>query len=61
MVDESGRFHHAKLLTDELLTFGGDKQQLTQALWEGFDTFSLSMQVVILDYIRFSGGDCGSS
>lgn len=56
-VDESRRFHHAKLLTDGLLTFGGDRRQLTQALWSAFDTFSVSMQVVILDYIRFSGGD----
>lgn len=56
-VDESRRFHHAKLLTDGLLTFGGDRQQLTRALWSAFDTFSVSMQVVILDYIRFSGGD----
>lgn len=56
-VDESGRFHHAKLLTDGLLAFRGDQQQLTQALWSDFDHFSVSMQVVILDYIRFSGGD----
>ena len=56
-VDEHQRFHHAKLLTDGLLAFGGDQQQLTRELWRAFDTFSVSMQVVILDYIRFSGGD----
>lgn len=56
-VDESGRFHHAKLLTDGLLTFGGEKHRLTQALWSAFESFSVPMQVVILDYIRFSGGD----
>lgn len=54
-VDESGRFHHEKLLTDGLLTFTGDHQQLAQVLWEHFETFSNSMQVVIIDYIRFSG------
>lgn len=54
-VDESGRFHHEKLLTDGLLTFAGDHQQLAHALWERFETFSTAMQVVILDYIRFSG------
>lgn len=56
-VDESQRFHHAKLLTDGLLTFGGDQELLRQALWDDFDTFSVPMRVVILDYIRFSGGD----
>lgn len=54
-VDESGRFHHGKLLTDGLLTFSGDRQELTRMLWDSFDTVSLSMQTVILDYIRFSG------
>lgn len=54
-VDESGRFHHEKLLTDGLLTFTGDHQQLAKVLWEHFEAFSNSMQVVIIDYIRFSG------
>ncbi len=54
-VDENGYFHHAKLLTDGLLTFTGNHQQLAQMLWKQFEAFSVSMQVVILDYIRFSG------
>ena len=54
-VDESGRFHHGKLLTNGLLTFSGDRQELTRMLWDSFDAVSLSMQTVILDYIRFSG------
>lgn len=56
-VDESGRFHHAKLLTDGLLTFTGDRQELTTVLWAAFDSFSVSMRVVILDFIRFGGVD----
>lgn len=55
-VDESGRFHHAKLLTDGLLTFSGDRQRLVRVLWDSFDAFSVRMQTVILDYIRFGGG-----
>ncbi len=54
-VDESGRFHHAKLLTDGLLAFSGDRQELAGALWADFDSFSVSMRVVILDFIRFGG------
>lgn len=55
MVDMDGRFYHAKLLTDGLLTFGGDKQDLALSLWADFDHFSISMQKVILGFIRFSG------
>ncbi len=56
-VDESGRFHHAKLLTDGLLNFRGEQRELADALWRSFDSFSVPMRVVILDYIRFSGGE----
>ena len=56
-VDESPRFHHAKLLTDGLLTFPGDREQLSRELWRHFDRFSVKMRVVILDYFRFSGMD----
>lgn len=56
-VDENSRFHHAKLLTDGLLTFCGDRQELAQTLWDAFDDFSVSMRVVILDFIRFGGVD----
>lgn len=55
-VDQSGRFHHAKLLTDGLLSFSGDPKELADTLWNAFDQFSVSMKVVILDYIRFGGG-----
>jgi len=57
IVDEGKRFHHAKLLTDGLLTFAGDRDELTRRLWQAFPKFSAEMQVVILDYIRFSGAD----
>ena len=55
-VDESGRFHHGKLLTDGLLTFSGDRQRLVRMLWDSFEHFSVPMQTAILDYIRFGGG-----
>lgn len=54
-VDERGRFHHSKLLTDGLLAFAGDRQELARVLWGRFESFSLPMQAVILDYIRFGG------
>lgn len=55
IVDESPGFHHAKLLTDGLLSFKGDKALLADTLWKKLDAFSVPMQVVVLDFIRFSG------
>lgn len=57
IVDENRQFHHAKLLTDGLLAFCGDRQALVQELLDSFDGFSASMRVVILDFIRFGGVD----
>lgn len=55
-LDAGGRFHHGKLLTDGFLKFSGEQKQLMAMLWQQFDTFSVPIQVAILDYIRFSGG-----
>lgn len=55
-IERNGKFHHGKLLTDGLLTFSGDQKELTDVLWNAFDGFSVPMRVVILDYIRFGGG-----
>ncbi len=55
IVDNNPEFHHSKLLTDGLLTFEGDQRKLSLVLWNEFDKFSVSMRVVILDFIRFSG------
>ncbi len=54
IIDSGENFHHAKLLTDGLLTFTGDQEKLSEALWEEFDHFSTQMKVTILNYFRFS-------
>lgn len=56
-VDRTGYYHSKKLLTDGLMTFTGDKNDLNEMLWERLPQFSLNMQLAILDYIRFSSGD----
>lgn len=53
--DQNGHFHHSKLLMEGLMAFPGDQKQLADELWQNLETFSVSMQVTILDYIRFSG------
>lgn len=54
IIDQGSSFHHAKLLTDGLLSFAGDHKQLADALWTAFDCFSIANKVAILDYLRFS-------
>jgi len=56
-LDKSGHYHNTKLITDGMLTFSGDVQKLSQALWENFSTFSTQMQVTILNYFRFQSGN----
>ncbi len=56
-VDSSGYYHHKKLLTDGLMTFGGDKHELNEVLWRRLDEYSLNTQLAILDYFRFSSGE----
>lgn len=56
-VDQSGCYHHKKLITDGLMEFSGDKKELDELLWEKLSRFSLNMQLAVLDYFRFSSGE----
>ena len=56
IVDDSGFYHNRKLLTDGLMTFTGDKNELNELLWSRLPSYSTNMQQAILDYIRFSSG-----
>lgn len=56
ILDDGSHTHHAKLITDGLLSFAGNREQLEQALWQQFPRFSTGMQVAIMDYFRFSSG-----
>ena len=53
IIDSEQIAHNRKLLSDGLLTFTGNKDELIDVLWDHFEAFDLNMQVVILDYIRF--------
>lgn len=57
LMDNSGVFHHIKLITDGLLTFEGNHETLISILWNDFEKHSPSMQVAILNYIRFKTGN----
>ena len=57
ILNESSYHHHSKMITDGLLNFSGDTQQLGKQLWDHFDRFSIRMQRAIVDYFRFSSPD----
>lgn len=59
IVDGLPSFYHNKLLTDGLLNFEGNTENLSEALWENFEGFSLHMQIILLNYFRFSSGGHG--
>lgn len=53
IVDDKKYFHHSKLITDGLLKFEGNYGELIEKFLYDFDTFSISMRVTILNYIRY--------
>lgn len=55
--DDGKVFLHDKIITEGLLTFSGDHQELIDYLWEEMDAFSEHTQLAILNYIRFQSGD----
>lgn len=57
LLDRSDGFHHAKMISDGLLDFAGDRNELDELLWKHLPSFSEAMQVALLDYFRFSSGD----
>lgn len=58
IIDQNGYFHHSKLISDGLLEFAGDHEQLANALWQSFDDFSVAMKVSLLNYLRFGNSHC---
>lgn len=58
--DQGSVFLHEKILTEGLLSFTGDHQELIARLWERLDTFTFRTQLAILNYIRFCSGAYGT-
>lgn len=54
-IDEMEGYHNGKMLTDGLLTFAGDKEELRALLWKHFESFSPEMRVNLVNFFRFGG------
>lgn len=57
LLDRSGGFFHEKVLTDGLLSYSGDQEELTSLLWKRYDRFGVRTKLAILNYVRFRSGD----
>jgi len=57
MIDNNNMFHHSKLISDGLLEYAGNKERLSQEIWNCFEGFSVDMKVTLLNYFRFSSGE----
>lgn len=55
-VDESGDFFNARLITEGLLSFDGDRESLISVLWAELPALRTEMQVAVLNFIRFGSG-----
>ncbi|MBR3894322.1 MAG: hypothetical protein IKJ35_04145 [Clostridia bacterium] len=58
LVDKQERFVHPKIISDGLLSYGGNPTDLHTRLLADLNHFSPEMQVNLLNYLRFRSGDC---
>lgn len=58
VIDTNLSFHHPKLISDGLMFYKGDKEELKKTLLTYFKDYSVQMRVNILNYFRFSGIKC---
>ncbi len=58
IIDTNLSFHHPKLISDGLMFYKGNKDELKKSLISCFDYYSVQMRVNILNYFRFAGIRC---
>ncbi len=58
VIDTNLSFHHPKLISDGLMFYKGDKEELKKTLFAYFKEYSVPMRVNILNYFRFAGIKC---
>lgn len=54
MISRCNLYHNHKLLSDGLLTFTGNKEELAHDLYEEFDKYPVETQIAIIDFINRS-------
>lgn len=54
IINKKGLFHHNKLLSDGLISFKGDKEELAENLWHYFDIWEQNIIISIIEFITRS-------
>lgn len=52
--------HSQKLVTDGLITFAGDKEELAESIWREWNSFTPYYQSAFIDFMRLAAGNLGS-
>lgn len=58
VIDTNLSFHHPKLITDGLMFYKGDRDELKKIFFAYFKDYSVQMRVNVLNYFRFAGVRC---
>lgn len=59
LLGRQGIEHSSRLVTDGLLMFSGNHNELADALWKHKNEFSVSYQIAFINYIRMTSGEFG--
>ena len=59
IISEQREFHHGKLISDGLLKFQGNHEELARRLWQHYDDWKPEMMAAIIDYIRYVSPNFG--
>lgn len=57
VLEKQSVYYHTKLLTDGLLTFNGNHNDLCKKLWKKYNEFTVLTQVAVINYFRMKDGD----
>jgi len=56
LLDGSGYYHNPRMITDGLLEFTGDREELDRRLWACFGELNAPLQLALMEYFRFDSG-----
>ncbi len=56
ILDKSKHFHHSRLISEGLVFYEGNSDELDQILWENINSFKPFLKSTLLKYMRLRGG-----
>lgn len=59
IINDSDIYYNPRLITEDLLSFSGDRELLIDRIWQVIDRMKPEMRVALLNFIRFASGKWG--